>query len=100
LELECGASGSFESCVLRANFIAAHDLVTGLGRAYAEGRLDRRTRVYLAAKVLVIDEIGYPLLDDLGTTIFFQLVNARYERSSVILELLGVGLALCRLHYR
>jgi DNA replication protein DnaC len=70
---------------LGAYFITAHDLATDLGRAYREGRLDRRMRVYLAPKVLVIDEVGYLPLDDLGTTIFFQLVSARYERSSIIL---------------
>ena len=42
-------------------------------------------RVYLAPKVLVIDEMGYLPLDDLGATIFFQLVSARYERGSIIL---------------
>lgn len=68
-----------------AYFITAHDLVTDLGRAYREGRLDRRMRVYLAPKVLVIDEMGYLPLDDLGATIFFQLVSARYERGSIIL---------------
>jgi DNA replication protein DnaC len=68
-----------------AYFMTAHDLVTDLGRAYREGRLDRRMRIYLAPKVLVIDEMGYLPLDDLGATIFFQLVSARYERSSIIL---------------
>jgi DNA replication protein DnaC len=68
-----------------AYFITAHDMVTDLGRAYREGRLDRRMRVYLAPKVLVIDEMGYLPLDDLGATIFFQLVSARYERGSIIL---------------
>jgi hypothetical protein len=33
-------------------------MVTDLGRAYREGRLDRRMRVYLAPKLLVIDEMG------------------------------------------
>jgi IstB-like ATP binding protein len=33
----------------------------------------------------VIDEVGYLPLDDLGATIFFQLVSARYERGSIIL---------------
>ena len=65
--------------------MTAHDLVTDLGRAYREGRLDRRLRVYLAPKVLIIDEMGYLPLDDLGATIFFQLVSARYERGSIIL---------------
>jgi DNA replication protein DnaC len=66
-------------------FMTAHDLVTDLGRAYREGRLDRRLRIYLAPKVLVIDEMGYLPLDDLGATIFFQLVSARYERGSIVL---------------
>ena len=68
-----------------AYFMTAHDLVTDLGRAYREGRLDRRMRIYLAPKVLVIDEMGYLPLDELGATIFFQLVSARYERGSIIL---------------
>lgn len=68
-----------------AYFMTAHDLVQDLGRAYREGRLDRRMRVYLAPKVLIIDEMGYLPLDDLGATIFFQLVSARYERGSIIL---------------
>src|SRR5256885_3043052 len=65
--------------------MTAHDLVTDLGRAYREGRLDRRMRIYLAPKALIIDEMGYLPLDDLGATIFFQLVSARYERGSIIL---------------
>jgi DNA replication protein DnaC len=68
-----------------AYFITAHDLTADLGRAYREGRLDRRLRVYLAPRVLVIDEMGYLPLDDLGATIFFQLVSARYERGSIVL---------------
>jgi DNA replication protein DnaC len=68
-----------------AYFITAHDLVTDLGRAYREGRLDRRMRVYLAPKVQVTDEMGYLPLDEIGATIFFQLVSARYERGSIIL---------------
>jgi DNA replication protein DnaC len=68
-----------------AYFRTAHDLVDDLGRAYREGRLDRRMRVYLAPKVLIIDEMGYLPLDELGATIFFQLVSARYERGSIIL---------------
>jgi DNA replication protein DnaC len=68
-----------------AYFMTAHDLVTDLGRAYREGRLDRRLRIYLAPKVLIIDEMGYLPLDDLGATIFFQLVSARYERGSIVL---------------
>ena len=68
-----------------AYFITAHDLVTDLGNAARENRLERRLRVYLAPKVLVIDEMGYLPLDAVGATILFQLVSARYERGSIIL---------------
>lgn len=68
-----------------AYFMTAHDLVADLGTAYREGRLERRLRIYLAPKVLIIDEMGYLPLDALGATIFFQLVSARYERGSIIL---------------
>src|SRR5207237_9217037 len=82
-------SVSLAEAAIQAGFgaysITAHDLVTDLGRAYREGRLDRRMRVYLAPRVLIIDEMGYLPLDDLGATIFFQLVSARYERGSIIL---------------
>jgi DNA replication protein DnaC len=82
-------SVSLAEAAIQAGFgaylMTAHDLVHDLGRAYREGRLDRRMRVYLAPKVLIIDEMGYLPLDDLGATIFFQLVSARYERGSIIL---------------
>jgi hypothetical protein len=70
---------------LGAYFVTAHDLAANLGRAYREGRLNRRMRLYQARKVLLIDEVGYLPLDDLGSTMFFQLVSARYERGSTIL---------------
>jgi DNA replication protein DnaC len=59
-----------------AYFMTAHDLVDDLGRAYREGRLERRMKVYLAPKVLIIDEMGYLPLDEMGATIFFQLVSS------------------------
>ena len=68
-----------------AYFVTAHDLVSDLGQATREGRLDRRLRVYLGPKLLIIDEMGYLPLDELGATVFFQLVSARYERGSIIL---------------
>ena len=40
--------------------MTAHDLVTDLGRAYRDGRLDRRLRIYLAPKVLLLDGRGHP----------------------------------------
>lgn len=68
-----------------AYFVTAHDLITDLGQATREGRLDRRMRVYLGPKMLIIDEMGYLPLDELGATVFFQLVSARYERGAIVL---------------
>ena len=68
-----------------AYFVRAHDLLEDLGRAQAEHRLDRRLRVYLAPKVLIIDEFGVWPYDRLAATALFTLISARYERGSVIL---------------
>ena len=66
-------------------FVTAHTLVEDLRRAYADNRLERRMRVYLAPRVLIIDEVGYLPFDSVGATMLFQLVTARYERGSIIL---------------
>jgi DNA replication protein DnaC len=63
----------------------AYDLMEDLRRAQAEHRLDRLLRVYLAPKVLIIDEFSIWPYDRAGATAFFTLVSARYERGSIIL---------------
>lgn len=68
-----------------AYFMTAHDLVDDMGRAYREGRLDRRMKVYLAPKVLIIDEMGYLPFDRPAANFLFQLVSRRYERGAIIL---------------
>ena len=66
-------------------FTPMHRLVEDLRNAYEERRLERRMRIYLAPKLLIIDELGYLPLDKVGATVFFQLVAARYERGSIVL---------------
>ena len=56
-----------------------------LRKARAEHRLDRRMRVHLAPKVLIVDEFGIWPYDRESATAFFSLVSARYERDSIIL---------------
>ena len=56
-----------------------------LRKARAEHNLDRRMRVYLPPKVLVVDEFGIWPYDRESATAFFTLVSARYERGSIIL---------------
>lgn len=66
-------------------FARAHDLLEDLRQAQAEHRLDRRMRVYLAPKVLIIDEFGVWPYDRMAATALFSLISARYERGSIIL---------------
>ena len=68
-----------------AYFVRAYDLMEDLRKARAEHNLDRRLRVYLAPKVLVVDEFGIWPYDREAATAFFTLVSARYERGSIIL---------------
>src|SRR5215813_5458436 len=66
-------------------FVRAQDLLEDLRRAQAEHRLDRRMRVYLAPKLLIIDEFGVWSYDRLAATALFSLISARYERGSIVL---------------
>jgi DNA replication protein DnaC len=66
-------------------FVRAHDLLEDLCRAQAEHRLDRRLRIYLAPKILIIDEFGVWPYDRLAATALFTLISSRYERGSIIL---------------
>ena len=66
-------------------FVRAYDLMEDLRKARAEHNLDRRMRIYLAPKVLIVDEFGIWPYDRDAATAFFTLVSARYERGSIIL---------------
>lgn len=68
-----------------AYFTTAHDLTSTLGRAWREGKLEARMKTYLRPRVLVVDEVGYLPLDELGANLLFQLISARYEKGSIVL---------------
>jgi len=61
------------------------DIIDNLARADREGRLRERIRYLCRAQLLIIDEIGYLSLGAGAGNLFFQLVNARYERGAMIL---------------
>jgi DNA replication protein DnaC len=61
------------------------ELIEALARAEREGRLVEKIRFYSRASLLIIDEIGYLPIGNGGANLFFQLVNARYEKSAMIL---------------
>ena len=67
------------------HFITLADLIDALARAEREGTLRQKIRFYRRFALLIVDEIGYlPVVPD-GGNLFFQLVNARYERGAMIL---------------
>lgn len=66
-------------------FISCHDLIQNLRKAYTENRLETRLKHYSKYKLLIIDEIGYLPIDQLGANLFFQLITKRYEHTSTII---------------
>lgn len=70
---------------LSVYFVSLTQLVNDLRKAYEEHRLDKRMRVYLNPRLLIVDEVGYLPLDPVAANLFFQLVSARYEKGSMIL---------------
>jgi len=61
------------------------ELIEALGKAEREGRLAEKLRFYTRASLLIVDEIGYLPISTGGANLFFQLVNARYEKGAMIL---------------
>lgn len=66
-------------------FCTQADLLGQLARAEREGRLADRIRFFCRPALLIVDEIGYLPVVPGGGNLFFQLVNARYERGAMIL---------------
>jgi DNA replication protein DnaC len=69
----------------RVYFSTLTDMVLSLTEAERQGRLRERLTFLKGPSLLVVDEIGYMPITASGTNLFFQLVNARYERASTVL---------------
>jgi DNA replication protein DnaC len=69
----------------RIYFCTLSDLVLSLVEAEKQGRLRERLAILRNPSLLIVDEIGYLPITASGTNLFFQLVNARYEKASMIL---------------
>jgi DNA replication protein DnaC len=66
-------------------FCTLAELLASLARSEREGRLQERIRFFCRPSLLIVDEIGYLPVVPGGGNLFFQLVNARYERGAMIL---------------
>ncbi|RAZ71725.1 IS21-like element helper ATPase IstB [Mesorhizobium atlanticum] len=65
-------------------FSTLADIIASLAKAEREGQLRERIRYLCRASLLVVDEIGYLPVVPGGGNLFFQLVNARYEKGAMI----------------
>ena len=61
------------------------ELVEVLAKAERQGLLAEKIRFYAGPSLPVVDEIGYLPITQGGANLFFQLVNARYEKGAMIL---------------
>ena len=61
------------------------DIIGALAKAEREGVLREKIRFFCRFALLIVDEIGYLPVIPGGGNLFFQLVNARYERGAMIL---------------
>jgi DNA replication protein DnaC len=66
-------------------FAPLADIIDSLAKAEREGRLRERIGYLCRASLLIIDEIGYLTVGAGAGNLFFQLVNARYEKGAMIL---------------
>lgn len=69
----------------RVHFSTASDMVSRLIKAFSDGRLEEKIKVYLSCRLLIIDEIGYLPLDRQASSLLFQVICRRYEKGSIIL---------------
>jgi DNA replication protein DnaC len=66
-------------------FSTLADLVGALAKAEREGALREKIKFFCRFALLIVDEIGYLPVITGGGNLFFQLVNARYEKGAMIL---------------
>lgn len=66
-------------------FISLADLIDSLAKAEREGSLRERVRYLARQSLLIVDEIGYLPVGSAGGNLFFQLINACYERCAMIM---------------
>ena len=66
-------------------FATLAELVDSLRKAEREGKLRERVKFLSRYSLLIVDEIGYLPVGSGGGNLFFQLVNACYERCAMIM---------------
>lgn len=62
-------------------------LVSTLVKVRQENRLDQQLQQLTYPKLLILDEIGYLPMTLEEASLFFRLINRRYERASIMKRL-------------
>ncbi|WP_347155777.1 IS21-like element helper ATPase IstB [Phocaeicola vulgatus] len=71
---------------IKVRFTTAADLLLQLSTAQRQGRYKTTLqRGVMAPRLLIIDEIGYLPMNREEASLFFRLLNRRYEKASIIL---------------
>ena len=65
-------------------FTTATALLASLGKAETEGGLSDKLTEFCKPRLLIIDELGYLPFERRAAHLFFQLVNRRYEKGSLL----------------
>ncbi len=75
---------------VRTLFVSATALITTLGRALAEGRLEERLKILTQPQLLIVDEIGYLPIDRQGASWCLGAMSA-VRSSSPAIRVSGPG---------
>lgn len=65
-------------------FTTATALLAALGKAETEGGLSDKLTEFCKPRLLIVDELGYLPFERRSAHLFFQLVNRRYEKGSLL----------------
>ena len=61
------------------------ELTETLANAERQGQLAEKIRFFARAAILIVNEIGSLPITQGGANLFFQIVNARYEKGAMVL---------------
>jgi DNA replication protein DnaC len=68
---------------LRVRYLRADELVETLWRGLADNSVGKVIEQLLRCDLIIVDEIGFAPLDEVGNQLFFRFVAAAYERRSL-----------------
>jgi DNA replication protein DnaC len=66
-------------------FASAIDVINTLAAATRAGRLKTELKTYTKPALLILDELGYLPIDQVGADLLFQVISLHYEQGAMIL---------------